>query len=93
MTTSESQRPMLKLVGGGKEENGSAFTTSGCESQGSTISQTILHHQLSVLLNDLENGIADLESKSLKVYDTYTSVLERLVKHYRSIIDEDITNV
>ena len=91
--TNASQRPTLRLVGDGVEENGSAFTTYGCEKADSTTSQIILNHQLSVLLNDLERGIADLESKSSKAYATFTDVMERLVKHYRFIIDEDTTDV
>ena len=91
--TNESQRPTLRLVGDGVGDNGYASTTCGCESQGLTTSQIILTHQLSVLLNDLENGIDDLESKSSKAYATLTDVMERLVKHYRFIIDEDTTDV
>lgn len=91
--TNESQRPTLRLVGDGAEDNGSASTTYGCESQDSTISHRILSHQLSVLLNDLERGIDDLESKSSKAYATFTDAMEILVKHYRSIIQEDTTDV
>ena len=91
--TNASQRPMLRLVGDGAEDNGSASTTYGCESHASTISQIILSHQLSVLLNDLEKGIDDLESKSSRAYATFTDAMEILVKHYRSIIQEDTTDV
>ena len=91
--TNESQRPTLRLVGDGEGESGSAFTIFGPVKAGLTTSQIILNHQLSVLLNDLENGIDDLESKSLKAYATFTDVMERLVKHYRFIIDEDTTDV
>ena len=91
--TNASQKPMLRLVGDGAEDNGYASTTCGCESRASTTSQIILTHQLSVLLNDLEKGIDDLESKSSKAYATFTDAMEILVKHYRSIIEEDTTDV
>ena len=66
----ESVRLTLLRGGAGQDESGSAFTTSGCESQDGITSHKILSHRLSVLLNDLEREVEILESKYSEVLGT-----------------------
>ena len=87
----ESVRLTLLRGGAGQEENGSAFTTSGCESQGGITSHKILSHRLSVLLNDLERQVEILESKYSEVLGT--SLTDTILPAVRllSTIDTDTT--
>ena len=66
----ESVRLTLLRGGAGQDESGSAFTTSGCESQGGITSHKILSHRLSELLNDLERQVEILEYKYSEVLGT-----------------------
>ena len=87
-----SARLTLLPGGAGVGESGSAYTTSGCESQGGITSHKILSHQLSVLLNDLEREVEILESKYLEAYDTWLTATEHLVKLSPIIINSTTTN-
>ena len=78
--TSESQRPMLKLVGDGEGSNGSASKIYGCESHASTTTQKTQSQALSELLNDLERQTQDLESRFLEACVTLNTVTARLVE-------------
>lgn len=86
-----SARLTLLPGGVGVGESGSAFTTSGCESQGGITSHKILSHQLSVLLSDLEREVEILESKYLEVCATLNLVMARLVELNLFGINTDTT--
>ena len=88
-----SARLTLLPGGAGVEGNGSAYTTSGCESQDGITSHKILSHQLSVSLNELESRLETLESRFLEVLGT--SLTDTILPAVRllSITREDITNV
>ena len=87
----ESVRLTLLRGGAGLEENGSASTTFGCESQDGITSHKILSHRLSVLLNDLERQVEILESKYSEVLGT--SLTDTILPAVRllSTIDTDTT--
>lgn len=93
MRINGSERPTLTLVGGGKVENGSASTTYGCERVNGIISHRIQLRALSGLLNDLESGIDDLESRYLKVLDTSLIDILRLAERCLSIQREATTRI
>ena len=78
--TSVSQRPMLRLVGDGEGNNGSASKIYGCESHASTTTQRTQSQALSELLNDLERQTQDLESRFLEACVTLNTVTARLVE-------------
>ena len=80
MRTDESQRPTLRLVGGGKASSGSALDYSGLTSPASTTSHRTPSHQLLEYLNSLECEIENLESKFSKVCATLSIVMARLVE-------------
>lgn len=87
MRTNASQRPTLKLVGGGGEESGSAYANSGLKRAGSITSQRTRDQVLSELLNDLESQVQILESKYLEACVTLITVTHRLVELGNSIKD------
>ena len=89
--TNESQRPMLRLVGDGEGESGSAFTISGWLSQSSTTSHRTQSQALSESLSYLESGIDDLESRYLEVCATLNLVMARLVELNLFGINTDTT--
>lgn len=78
--TSESQRPMLRLVGDGEERSGSASKIYGCESHASITTHRIQSQALSESLNSLDSQIQDLESRYLEVCATLNIVMSDLVK-------------
>ena len=85
---------MLRLVGGGKDERASALSPYGPVRVGLTTSQRINEEvRLTELLNCLEREVETLESKSLEVYATLTSVMERLVRLGSFTFDTTTTNV
>ena len=76
-----SQKSTLRLVMGGKESNGNAFSPFGPVRAGLTTTQSINKDQaLTELLNSLERGIIDLNIKSLEVLNTFQSDTTHLVE-------------
>ena len=71
---------------GGRAKSGSALTPFGPVRAGLTISpnhltqKENLDQQLTVLLNSLEKGLADLTSKYYEACDTYITGTPRLVR-------------
>ena len=78
--TSALGKPMLRLVGDGVGDNGSAYTTSGWRSQNGTISHRTQSQALLESLNSLDSQIQDLESRFLEVCVTLNIVTARLVE-------------
>ncbi len=93
MRTNESAGPMLRLVGVGEEESGSAFTTSGWPSQDGITSHRIQSQALSELLSSLEREVADLNSKYCEAYVTLLTVMEHLVRLGAFINSKGTTDV
>ena len=93
MRTNESPRLTLLRGGGGQDENGSASTIFGPVRAGLTTSHRTQSQPLSELLNDLESGIDDLESKFLEVLDTSLIDILRRVGRLTSITRTDITDM
>ena len=66
-----SQRTTLRLVSGGKEESGSAYSPFGPVRAGLITTQRTNEDQvLTELLNSLERKIADLNTKSYEALNT-----------------------
>ncbi len=80
MRTKKSEGPMLRLVGAGKENNGSVSTIYGLERVAGTTVHKTQSQVPSELLSELERQVEILESKYLKVCDTLITVTEHLVK-------------
>ena len=80
MRTEGSQKPTLRLVGGGKARSGSALDYSGLTNPASTTSHRIQSQVLLEYLNSLECEIENLESKFSKVCVTLNIVMARLVE-------------
>ena len=86
MRTVSSQKNTLRLVMGGRAKSGSALTPFGPVRAGlittpSHLTQKEnLDQQLTVLLNSLEKGLAELTSKSCEACDTYITGTHRLVR-------------
>ena len=80
MRTEGSQRPTLKLVGGGRASNGVASDSSGLTSPASTTSHRIQSQVLLEYLNSLECEIENLEYRFSKVCATLNIVMARLVE-------------
>jgi hypothetical protein len=78
--TSESQRPMLRLVGDGEGRSGSASKIYGPVRAGLTTTQRTQSQALSESLNDLERQTQDLESRFLEACATLNTVMARLVE-------------
>jgi len=78
--TEGSQRPTLKLVGGGKEKSGVASDFYGLTSHASTTSHRIQSQVLLEYLNSLECEIENLEYRFSKVCATLNIVMARLVE-------------
>ena len=93
MRTNESPRLTLLQGGAGQDENGSASTIFGPVRAGLTTSHRTQHQPLSELLNDLESGIDDLESKYLEVLDISLIDILRRVGRLHSITRMDTTDV
>ena len=76
-----SQKTTLRLVMGGKESSGSAYSPFGPVRAGLTTShRTQQDLVLTVLLNSLERKITDLNIKSLEVLNTFQSDTTHLVE-------------
>ena len=80
MRTEGSQRPTLKLVGGGMASSGSALDYSGLTNPASTTSHRIQSQVLLEYLNSLECEIENLEYRFSKVCVTLNIVMARLVE-------------
>ena len=89
-TTERSHKTTLRLVLGGKEESGSAYSPFGPVRAGlitMPTPRTRMENQdqvLTELLNSLEREIADLSIKSCEVLNTLISDTKHLVKHTSS---------
>ena len=87
-----SQRTTLRLVSGGKEESGSAYSPFGPVRAGLTTMQRTNEDQvLTELLNSLERKITDLNIKSYEVLNTLISDTTHLVEPTNSFSPIDIT--
>jgi len=92
-TTRSSQRTTLRLVGTGEEESGSASSPFGPVKAGLIISQITKEvAQLTELLNSLERKIAEANTKSLEVLNTYLNDTEHPVRHIASSSNTDTTD-
>jgi len=77
--TSESPRPMLRLVGDGERESKPALSPFGPQRVASTISHRTQSQALSESLNSLDSKIQDLESRYYEACATLNIVMARLV--------------
>ena len=76
-----SQRTTLRLVSGGKEKSGSAYSPFGPVRAGLTTTQRTNEDQvLTELLNSLEREIADLSIKSCEVLNIFLSDTAHLAR-------------
>ena len=76
-----SQRTTLRLVSGGKEESGSAYSPFGPVRAGLITTQRTNEDQvLTELLNSLERKIADLNTKSYEALNTLIRDTKHLVR-------------
>jgi len=91
--TRSSQRTTLRLVGTGEEESGSASSPFGPVKAGLIISQITKEvAQLTELLNSLERKIAEANTKSLEVLNTYLNDTEHPAKQTVSFPNTDTIN-
>ena len=88
-----SQRPTLRLVGGGRESNGPALTPFGPQKVGMIPMRTTQEVALSELLNSLEKRIEDLQSKFSTVLDTFIQDTAHLVERGSFTLDTTTTDV
>ena len=87
-----SQRTTLRLVSGGKEESGSAYSPFGPVRAGLTTTQRTNEDQvLTELLNSLERKITDLNIKSYEALNTLINDTTHLVEPTNSFSPIDIT--
>ena len=93
MRTDYSQRPTLRLVGGGEESSGNVYSPFGPLKAGLITTQTTNEVALSELLNCLEKRIDDLNSKFSTVLNTFLKDTEHLVKRGSITLDTNITDV
>lgn len=90
--TEQPLKPTLRLVGGGEDESGSVLNAYGPLRAGLITSQrTSKEVALTELLNSLEKNLIEQTFRLSVVCDTLATVMERLVKHYASILDTTIT--
>ena len=96
--TRSSQRTTLRLVSGGVEESGSAFSPFGPVKVGlitMPTPKTKMENQdqvLTELLNSLERKIIDLSIKSCEVLNIFLSDTKHLAKQKTSFSNTDITD-
>ena len=84
-TIKSSQKTTLRLVMGGKEESGSAYSPFGPVRAGlTTMQRTNRDLALLVLLSSLERKIEDLNTKSYGVLNTFLNDTTHLVEHTSS---------
>lgn len=87
-----SQRTTLRLVSGGKEESGSAYSPFGPVRAGLTTTQRTNEDQvLMELLSSLERKITDLNIKSYEVLNTLIRDTKHLVEPTSSTLNTTIT--
>ncbi len=87
-----SQRTTLRLVSGGKEKSGSAYSPFGPVRAGLTTMQRTNEDQvLTELLNSLERKIVELNSKSYEALNTLINDTTHLVEPTNSFSPIDIT--
>ena len=87
-----SQRTTLRLVSGGKEKSGSAYSPFGPVRAGLTTTQRTNEDQvLTELLNSLERKITDLNIKSYEALNTLINDTTHLVEPTNSFSPIDIT--
>ena len=87
-----SQRTTLRLVSGGKEESGSAYSPFGPVRAGLTTTQRTNEDQvLTELLNSLERKITDLNIKSYEALNTLINGINHRAEPINSFSPIDIT--
>lgn len=92
-TIESSQKTTLRLVMGGKVENGNALSPFGPVRAGLTTTQrTNKDLALTVLLSSLEKKIQDLNTKSSEVLNTFLNGTTHLVEHTSFTSSTTITN-
>jgi len=92
-TIERSQRPMLRLVSGGKEESGLALSPFGPLKVGLiTMQKTNEDQVLTELLNSLERKIVELSIKSCEVLNIFLSDTAHLAKQKVSFSNTDTTD-
>ena len=91
MRTEQSQSVTLRLVSGGKAENGSASFPFGPLRVGLVQRQTTQEVLLLELLSSLEKHLATLESKFLGVLNTFMSDTKHLAEPRSFTTDETFT--
>ena len=90
MQIKSSHKTTLRLVLGGKEKSGSAYTPFGPLKVGLITTQSTNKGQvLTELLNSLERKIAELNTKSSEVLNTYRNDTELPAKHSTSTLETD----
>ena len=89
-----SQKITLRLVSGGKEENGSALSPFGPVRAGLiTTQKTNEAVQLTALLNSLERKITEANIKSFEVLNTFLNDTTHLVEPTGFSLNTTTTNV
>ena len=89
-----SHKITLRLVSGGKAESGRALSPFGPVRAGLTTTQRTSEAQaLTVLLNCLERKIAEANTKSLEVLNTFLSDTTHLVEPTDFISDTTTTKI
>ena len=87
-----SQRTTLRLVSGGKEESGSAYSPFGPVRAGLITTQRTNEDQvLTELLNSLERKIADLNTKSYEALNTLINGINHRAEPTASSLNTTIT--
>ena len=88
-----SQRTTLRLVSGGKEKSGSAYSPFGPVRAGLTTTQRTNEDQvLTELLNSLERKIVELNFKSYEALNTLRFATNHRVRHTSSFSSTTITD-
>ena len=89
-----SHKITLRLVSGGKEENGSALSPFGPVRAGLITTQRTNEAQvLTALLNSLERKITEANIKSFEVLNTFLNDTTHLVEPTGFSLNTTITNV
>ena len=92
--TRSSQKITLRLVSGGREENGSALSPFGPVRAGLITTQRTSEDQvLTALLNSLERKITEANIKSLEVLSTLLNDTTHLVEPGSSFSGSTITKL
>ena len=91
-TIRSSHKTTLRLVLGGKEESGSAYSPFGPVRAGLTTTQRTQDLALSVLLSSLERKIEDLNTRSYEVLNTYLNDTTHLAEPISFSLSATTTN-